>query len=188
MANNGLFVMSSQELDRKEILDKILKKELTQVKAANILCLTDRRIRKLLSNYKKYGIKALISKKRGKRSNRAYSEEFRHQVINLITSKYPDFGPTFACEKLYELDKIKISHEKLRKWMISADIYKSKSRKKAIVHQSRERRSCFGELVQIDGSHHDWFEGRRDKCCLLVFIDDATSSLLYCRFEEAETT
>jgi hypothetical protein len=72
--------------------------------------------------------------------------------------------------------------------MIAEGVFRNKRRKATKIHQSRERRACLGELIQIDGSHHDWFEGRADKCCLLVYIDDATSSLMYCRFEEAETT
>lgn len=107
-------------------------------------------------------------------------------MINLIKTNYPDFGPTLASEKLKERDDVKVNHETLRRWMIDAKIYTPNVRKKHDIHQSRERRDCFGELIQIDGSHHDWFEGRADKCCLIVFIDDATSALLYCRFEEGE--
>lgn len=188
MNNNGLFTMSSQELDRKNVLDRVLNRELTQVQAARMIRVSDRRVRKLLSNYIRFGTVALISKKRGLRSNRACSEEHKNNVIGLVKSKYSDFGPTFAAEKLLELDNIKINRETLRLWMVEAGIRKAKGKTQPKIHQSRERRDCFGELIQIDGSHHDWFEGRRDKCCLLVFIDDATSTLIYCRFEEAETT
>lgn len=180
--------MSSKELERKEVLDRVIRRELTQVNAAKLLKISDRRVRKLLADYLKLGVIALISKKRGKTSNRAFTSEFKANVIGLVRTKYHDFGPTFAAEKLLELNNIKISQETLRLWMIEENIYIPKTRKKARIHQTRDRRECFGELVQIDGSHHDWFEGRRDKCCLLVFIDDATSTLLYCRFEEAETT
>jgi hypothetical protein len=188
MINNELYTMSSKELERKEVLDRVIRRELTQVKAAKLLKVSDRRIRKLLAEYKKRGVIALLSKKRGKPSNRAFTDEFKTNVIGLVKAKYHDFGPTFASEKLLELDHIKISDETLRLWMIANDIYQPKTKAKAKIHQSRERRDCFGELVQIDGSHHDWFEERGDKCCLIVFIDDATSSLLYCRFEPAETT
>lgn len=182
-----LYTMSSQELDRKSVLDKVINREISQVTAASILNLTDRHIRLLLKNYKKDGADALISKRRGKTSNRAKPKEFRDNVLNIVTEKYSDFGPTFASEKLLENHNIKIYHGTLRSWMIEDGIFNNKNRKETKIHQSRERREYFGELVQIDGSHHDWFEGRADNCCLLVFIDDATG-LMYCRFEESETT
>ena len=188
MCNNELYCMSSQELDRKSILDRVINRELTQVQASKILNLSDRWLRCLLYNYKKLGPTALISQKRGKISNRAIPELLRNRIINLVKDKYSDFGPTFAAEKLKELDNISVNHETLRRWMIEYGIRKHSKRKDVTRHQSRLRRECFGELVQIDGSHHDWFEGRGLKCCLIVFIDDATSSLLYCRFEESETT
>ena len=106
----------------------------------------------------------------------------------IIKEKYIDFGPTFLREKLIENHNITVSRETLRKWMTAENIWKTKRRKQARIHQMRERRSCFGELVQIDGSPHDWFEGRGEKCCLLVFIDDVTSKLVNLRFEEVETT
>lgn len=188
MFNNELYLMSSKELERKEVLDRVIRRELTQVNAAKLLKISDRRVRQLIADYLKFGVIALISKKRGKTSNRAFTSEFKANVIGLARTKYHDFGPTFAAEKLLELDSIKISEETLRLWMIGDGLYAPKTKAKARIHQSRERRDCFGELIQIDGSHHDWFEGRSDKCCLIVFIDDATSSLIYCRFEPAETT
>jgi hypothetical protein len=102
--------------------------------------------------------------------------------------KYRDFGPTFAAEKLKEIDNLSINRETLRQWMIELGLWRGRIRKGLIVHHTRERRPRFGELVQIDGSHHDWFEGRALKCCLIVFIDDATSQLVAARFERAETT
>ncbi len=102
--------------------------------------------------------------------------------------RYVDFGPTFAAEKLRECHGLKVNKETLRQWMIDWGIWKAKRHKAVRIHQTRQRRTCFGELVQIDGSHHDWFEGRASKCCLLVFIDDATSRLVGLRFEAGETT
>lgn len=182
-----LYTMSSQELSKKEVLDRVIKRELTQVKAAQLLGYTTRHISYLLNGYKKYGVIFLISKKRGKPSNRAKPKEFKDNVLNIVRENYNDFGPTLAAEKLEERHNIKINHSTLRGWMIEADIFNNKNRKATKIHQSRERRDCFGELVQIDGSHHDWFEGRADKCCLIVFIDDATG-VVYCRFEKSETT
>ena len=106
----------------------------------------------------------------------------------ITKEKYADFGPTFLRKKLLENHNISVSKETLRKWLIDGNIWTAKQRKKARILQMRERRDCFGELIQIDGSPHDWFEGRREKCCLLVFIDDATSKLVNLRFEEVETT
>ncbi len=182
-----LYTMSSQELSKKEVLDRIIKRELTQVKAAQLLGYTTRHISYLLNGYKKYGVIFLISKKRGKPSNRAKPKGFKDNVLGIVSENYSDFGPTLAAEKLEERHNIKINHSTLRGWMIEAGIFNNKNRKATKIHQSRERRDCFGELVQIDGSHHDWFEGRREKCCLIVFVDDATN-LVYCRFEESETT
>jgi hypothetical protein len=108
--------------------------------------------------------------------------------MNVVKEKYADFGPTLAAEKLEVSEKLKIHRASLRGLMMKEGLWEGKRRKEARVHQSRERRGMIGELVQIDGSHHDWFEGRRGKCCLLVFIDDATSRLMELRFEESETT
>lgn len=116
-----------------------------------------------------------------------FTSDFKHKVLTAVRERYHDFGPTFASEKLY-LEGLQVSKETLRQWMIADGLWKGRVRKQARIHQCRERRARFGELVQIDGSHHDWFEGRAEKCCLLVFIDDATSKILGLRFEESETT
>ena len=108
--------------------------------------------------------------------------------MGLVRARYPDFGPTFACEKLVEVRGLRLSVETLRQWMIADELWRPKVRREVRVHQSRPRRECFGDLVQIDGSPHDWFEGRAAACTLIVFIDDATSRLIACRFAAAETT
>lgn len=105
-----------------------------------------------------------------------------------MRERYVGFGPKFACEKLLEDHELEVSRETVRKWMIEAGLWESRKRPKLRIHQSRDRRSCLGELVQIDGSPHDWFEGRRAKCTLLGFIDDATSRIMHLRFVESETT
>jgi len=109
-------------------------------------------------------------------------------VMKLVKLHYHDFGPTLAHEKLLERDKLIVNRETLRHWMIDAELWEPHRQRKVVIHQQRERRPCFGELVQIDGSPHDWFEGRAEKCCLLVLIDDATSRVLHLRFEPTETT
>lgn len=132
------------------------------------------------------GVTDIKSKNKG--GNRAFDADFKVLVLSKVRERYQDFGPTFAAEKLDVCEGLKISKETLRHWMMEAGIWKGRSRKQARIHQSRERRPRFGELIQIDGSHHDWFEGRGPKCCLLVFIDDATSRIIGLHFETAETT
>ena len=109
-------------------------------------------------------------------------------MINIISNNYADFGPTLAWEKLVEYHGIKYSDETIRKLMIEAELWKSRKRRIVVLHQLRERRDCLGELVQADGSPHDWFEGRSSRCTLLVFIDDATGRLLHLEFTESEST
>ena len=102
------------------------------------------------------------------------------QALDLLKAKYADFGPTLAHEKLTEVHKLKLSRESVRQLMIAEGLWKPKRAKKPSVHQMRERRACFGELVQIDGSDHAWFEERGPKCTLLVYIDDATGNCWSC--------
>jgi hypothetical protein len=137
---------------------------------------------------KESGESGLTSKKRGKASNRRISLDMETKITTLILDTYYDFGPTLAAEKLEELDNIKVSKETVRQIMIRGGIWKAKSKKRKKVHQLRERRSRSGELIQADGSPHDWFEGRRGKCTLIVFIDDATSEFMKLKFFESETT
>jgi len=184
----GEITMSHKELKRLEIVKKIEEKRLSQREAAAILGCTDRTVRLLLRRYQSDGPQGLASRRRGKRSNRAFQEEFKRDIITLIESKYPDFGPTLATEKLAERDNLFLSRETTRKWMIEQEIWEAKIKKTKKSHPPRERRANYGELVQIDGSPHDWFEGRSDKCCLIVFVDDATSRIQWLNFAPAETT
>jgi len=184
----GNITMSQTELSRLEVIQKVSNKELNQKGAAQLLGLSVRQIKRLIRDYKQRGAVSVVSTKRGKPSNRRHKKEFKEEVVGLVKVHYSDFGPTLASEKLGEREKRFINKETLRQWMIEGGLWNEKERKKGVLHQQRTRRSCRGELVQIDGSHHDWFEGRADKCCLLVFIDDATSELLALRFESSETT
>jgi hypothetical protein len=115
------------------------------------------------------------------------AEDVKKRTLNLLKTKYKGFGPTLAHEKLVEKEKLKLSDESVRKLMIEEGLWKAHKAKKVAVHQLRERRACFGELVQIDGSPHDWFEGRAEPCVLLVFIDDATGKLVQLRFVDSES-
>ena len=185
---SGLFTMSSQEVERITVIKQIAEKQLKQNAGAKLLQLTTRQIRRLLKAYARSGVEGLLSKQRGQPGNRRVKNDVKTQAQDLVQKHYHDFGPTFAAEKLKERHQIDVSKETLRQWMMQWELWKAKRKKKAVVHQSRERRACFGELIQIDGSPHDWFEGRAPKCCLLVFIDDATSRLVGMRFIEQETT
>lgn len=188
MAKDELITMSNKEILRLQVVEKVDTNRLKQSEASKLLQISCRQVRRLLKIYRREGAKGLVSKKRGMLSNNKICEEVRHNILAITKEKYIDFGPTFLKEKLFENHNIDISKETLRKWLIAENILSVKHRNKARIHQMRERRSCFGELIQIDGSPHDWFEGRRDKCCLLVFIDDATGRLMNLRFEETETT
>lgn len=176
------------EIDRLSVIQKVIDKQIKQMEGAELLDLSKRQMIRLVKRYRKEGAAGLISKKRGQISNYKYSAKFKNDVMNLVVLRYHDFGPTLAQEKLLERDKLSVSRETLRHWMMEVELWTPHRRRKAVIHQQRERRPCFGELIQIDGSPHDWFEGRADKCCLLVFIDDATSRVLHLRFEPTETT
>lgn len=179
--------MSTKEISRLGVMQKLSEKRMSQKEAGAILHLSTRQIKRLLRKYKKQGAVGLTSKHRGRKSNHQLSEEVKKKTLDLLKRKYKDFGPTLAHEKLVEKEKIKISDESVRKLMIAEDLWKARKMKKIVTHQLRERRACLGELVQIDGSPHDWFEGRADPCVLLVFIDDATGKLLQLQFVDSES-
>ncbi len=180
--------LSSQELDRVSVMEAILAKRLRQREAAVQLGLSIRQIQRLVRRYREFGAEGLVSGHRGKTPGNARSLSVRQAVLSLVRERYRDFGPTLASEKLLEIHGQSISREALRRWMIADGLWQPKSRRKARIHPRRVRRPGFGELVQIDGSPHDWFEGRAEPCTLIVFIDDATSRLLALRFVPAETT
>ena len=182
-----LLQMSTKELSRLEIMQKLEEKRMRQKEAARILGLSVRQVKRLLKSYRRYGAQGLVSKRCGRSSNNRLSEETRKKVLGLLQSKYKGFGPTLAREKLVELDGLRISDESVRQLMISEGLWKPKKARKVVVHQMRERRACFGELIQIDGSPHDWFEGRAPACSLLVFIDDATGKLGQLSFVKSES-
>ncbi len=158
-------------------MQRVKDKRLTQKEAAKMLQLSIRQIKRLFRAYKAQGAKGLISAKRGKESNHRLDTQIIQQATDLIYAHYRDFGPTLAHEKLVEVHGLKLSDESVRRLMIEEGIWKPKKAKKKPAFQLRERRACVGELVQIDGSDHDWFEGRGPKCTLLVFIDDASGQI-----------
>ena len=182
-----LLAMSNREITRLEVMQRIKDKRLTQKEAARMLSLSVRQIKRLYRAYKAQGARGLVSQRRGKPSNHRLDAETQQKAIDLLYEHYRDFGPTLAHEKLTEKHKLRISRESVRGIMIAEGMWEAKRAKQPSTHQMRERRACFGELVQIDGSDHDWFEGRGPKCTLLVYIDDATGQLLELWFVPDET-
>ena len=173
MAGKDIIMLSQRELRRLHIIHKVLEGVIRQVDAADLLLLSDRQIRRIVKRVRLEGEAGITHKSRGKPSNRRLPKTIKDKVIKLYREKYHDFGPTFASEKLYEIDRIKIGDETLRQWLIESGDWK-KTGKKRTHRQWRERKHYFGEMIQLDGSHHDWFEGRGPKCVLMGYIDDAT--------------
>jgi transposase len=182
-----LLIMSKQEITRLEVVQRIKEKLLTQKEAAGMLQLSVRQVKRLYRAYKGKGAKGLISARRGKPSNHRLDEAKLQRALDLLKERYEDFGPTLAHEKLNEEHGIKLSRESVRKLMIAEGMWKPKRAKQPNAHQMRERRACLGELVQIDGSDHAWFEERGPRCTLLVYIDDASGQLLELWFVLDET-
>jgi transposase len=182
-----LLEMSAKEVSRLEVMQRLVEKRMSQKEAGTILQLSTRQIKRLLKAYREQGAAGLVSKHRGRQGNNRLPEEVKKCALNLLKTKYKGFGPTLAHEKLAEREKLKLSDESVRQLMIAEGLWKPRKAKKVAIHQLRERRACFGELIQIDGSPHDWFEGRAPACVLLVFIDDATGKLVQLLFVESES-
>ncbi len=183
----GWVLMSERELYRIEVLAQIDDGRLTVENGANMLGLTRRQVFRLLKRYRSDGAPAIRHKARGKPPNNRIHKAKRAYALTLIKENYADFGPTLAAEMLAEQHGFKVSRETVRKWMVEDGLWLSRKQRRTF-HQPRLRRECFGELIQIDGSEHRWFEDRGDRCTLLVFIDDATSTLMELRFVPSEST
>ena len=183
----GIVLMSKRELNRLDVLARLDSDRLTVLAAAGLMNVTPRQTYRLLSRYREGGASAIANQRRGRPSNNRLSDEVRDHAIALVRQLYADFGPTLAAEKLEERHDLKVSRETLRNWMRQAGIWVSRAERKRI-QQPRYRREHVGELVQIDGSEHRWFEDRAAPCTLLVFVDDATSRLMELRFVASEST
>jgi transposase len=186
MAGKDIVMLSRKEIKRLHVIKKVLDKTIKQVEAAEILLVSARHIRRIVRRVKSEGEAGIGHRSRGRPSNRRFPEEVKDRAIVFYRSKYKGFGPTFATEKLLEDDGIKLSDETLRKWLIQEGEW-NKSRKRRSHRQWRQRKQHFGEMVQIDGSHHDWFEGRGPECVLIGYIDDATGNV-FARFYGYEGT
>ena len=174
------------ELKRLHVIQKVLERVIKQVEAAEILSLSGRQIRRIVKRIRTEGDRGIVHQSRGRPSNRRTPDKVKNKVIRLYRAQYRDFGPTLASEKLLERDRIKISDETLRKWLLEAGDWK-KTRKSRGHRHWRERKSHTGEMLQMDGSHHDWFEGRGPRCVLMGYIDDATGKV-FARFYDYEGT
>lgn len=176
MTGEDMMMVRQGELRRLHVIQKVLEKVLKQRGAAEILSLSGRQIRRIVKRIRSEGGRGVIHKSRGRPSNRRISDLTKEKVIKLYRAQYKDFGPTLASEKLLERDRIQISDETLRGWLIEAGDWQ-RIRKKRKHRQWRERKPHYGEMVQMDGSHHEWFEGRGPECVLMGYIDDATGEV-----------
>jgi len=181
-----LLNMSNREITRLEVMQRLKEKRLTQKEASRLLRISIRQVKRLFWAYKAEGTLGLVSQRRGKPSNHQLDPAIVQQVIDLIYERYRDFGPTLAHEKLTKIHGLHLSRESVRRIMISEGLWKPKRAKQPHAHQMRERHACFGELVQINGSDYDWFEGRGPRCTLLVFVDDANNEIIAATFQEEE--
>ena len=184
--------MSLKERDRMKLVHEYLNqppspKHLTQAKAAQLAGLSERQFQRLVRRYRVEGDAGLVHQARGRSSNRKLDDATVAQAVAILREpKYHDFGPTLAAEKLAQRHGLTLSRETVRRLMTEAELWKPR-RRKVVAHTQRPRRECFGELVQMDTSIHDWFEGRGDKAVLITMIDDATSRVMM-RFFPADST
>jgi len=183
----GWVLMSEREVHRVEVLSGVVGGRMSTSEAASVLCLSDRQVQRLLKTFRDDGAIALRHKARGRPSNNRTLEGLRDLTMALVRERYADFGPTLAAEKLAERDGVKVSRETLRKWMVEDGLWLSRSQRR-VFHRPRLRRECYGELIQIDGSDHRWFEDRDAPCTLIVAVDDATGAIQEMRFVPSEST
>ena len=177
----GILKMSQKERDRLRILSRVKAGEMIIKKASELLEISYRQCKRIYKRYREEGERGLIHRSRGRPSNRRKDPAIREAVIKRYQERYEGFGPTLACEKL-EKEGYQLDHETLRLWLLEEGLWEKKRKRKK--HRSwRERKEHFGEMVQIDGSHHDWFMGRRGKAVLINMVDDATGRTLS-RFHE----
>lgn len=186
MLGGDIILMSGEELRRLGVIRRVLEGGMRQAKAAGILGLSERQVRRIVKRVGQEGDRGIIHKSRGRRSNRRLPEGLKERVLGFYREKYPDFGPTFASEKLEEVDGIKLGVQTLRNWLLEAGLWQ-KRRKGRRHRRWRQRKEYRGEMIQMDGSHHDWLEGRGPELVLMGYIDDATNNVLG-RFYEYEGT
>ncbi|MDI6799909.1 MAG: hypothetical protein QMD53_04455 [Actinomycetota bacterium] len=186
MLKKEIIVIRTRELRKLPPAKKFLEKEITQKKAAKLVGISERQMPTVVKAVRDEGVKGVIHKSRGRPSNRKKPEELREHILSLYERNIKALDPHFLCEKLLTLDGIKISKETLRRWLIEEGNFKTRRKRKA--HRSwRERKKHFGEMIQMDGSDHDWLKDRGPRLTLMGFVDDATGSVSG-RFYEHEGT
>ncbi len=182
----GIITMSMKEAKRLHLVRKALEKRITQGEAADMAGLCLRQMQRIVQRIRAEGDPGVCHRARGRKPNNRIPETVKDKAIELCRERYREFGPTLASEKLLEKNRLKVSVETLRTWLLEAGLPYRK-RKKRPHRQWRERKSCRGAMVQLDGSHHDWFEGRGPACVLMGYVDDATGEV-YARFYDYEGT
>jgi len=184
MAAEGIIMATQEELRRLHVIQKVLEGGVRQVEAAEMLSLSSRHIRRVVKRIKQEGQRGIVHRSRGQPSNRKLPDQLKDKVIKLYRTTYKGFGPTLASEKLLEREGVRISDETLRGWLIEAGDWQ-RVRKTRRHRQWRERKGHPGEMVQMDGSHHAWFEDRGEPCVLMGYIDDARGDAFgrFCDYE-----
>src|ERR1700710_2346525 len=188
MNTNGTITMSMRELDRVKVIEAVAEARLKPGPAAERLGLSVRQVERLVLRYRAAGVAGLGSGKRGRPGNHQLPGGKAQRALALIRERYEDFGPTLACEKLRACHGIDLAVETVRTLMMASGLWIARKQRPPKIYQPRNRRSCLGELIQIDGSDHRWFDERAPACTLLVFIDDATSRLMTLHFTATEST
>lgn len=186
MAEQDILKMRVDELKRYHIVSKIIEGSLSQVEAAEYIGISERQIRRIVRRVEQEGERGVIHRSRGKPSNRRFTKQFKRKVLRLYEKHYGDFGPTLAQEKLEEINGISISVQSFRNWLMEAGQWEGQ-RKRRTHRRWRERKAHMGEMIQLDGSHHEWLEGRGPEIVLMAYVDDATGRT-FARFYEYEGT
>jgi transposase len=177
-----------REWDRLKVIEAVVESGLKPGRAAERLSLTVRQIERLVTRYREHGLQGVASGKRGRPGNRKLDDALAQRAVSIIRERYADFGPTLAREKLEQCHGIRLAKETVRHLMTEAGLWVPRRQRPPKVYQPRARRSCLGELIQIDGCEHRWFEARAPQCTLLVYVDDATSRLMLLHFTRSEST
>lgn len=183
----GILMIRPDELKRYQLITKVFDKNISQQDAAELLGLSDRQVRRIVKRVRAEGERGVIHRLRGLKGTRRIPDNIRSRALELYRERYNGFGPTLASEKLLELDHLRVSDETLRLWLAKDGLWQVDKRRNRKKRSWRARKDKFGQMVQMDGSHHDWLEGRGPKLVLMGYIDDATSSM-YCRFFDYEGT
>jgi transposase len=178
--------MGEKDIRRAQVMGMVVEGKRSIAEAAEVMGVSHRQAKRILRRYREEGAAGLVHRNVGKPSGRRIDTALRQAVLRAYEESYTDFGPTLAAEKLAERDGLVVDHETLRRWLIAEGRWKA-HRQRRRYRSRRDRRQRFGELVQFDGSHHEWFEGRRAKCCLMNMVDDATGTTLSF-LDEQETT